>query len=123
MMPNKPKKAKKKPIDKRPIDRVVSETVATTILRNKLDGLTELIASLSGQIQQLKNQVNQNWTRFVFHDHRRVDLSGPQFFNQDYEQQFMRQQKAQADAQARARGEQEPPKPAVPPAPTDSPPK
>jgi len=115
MMSKRPKKTKKKPIDE-----VVAETVATIILRNKLDGLTELIASLSGQIQQLKEQVNINWTRFVFHDHRRVDLSGPQFFNQDYEQQFMLQQKAQAEAQARARGEQKPPKPAVPP--TDSPP-
>lgn len=91
-------------------------------LNNKIDGLMDLIANLSGRVQQQNDRINNNWTQFVFHDHRRTDLSGPQFFNRDYEQMYIRQQKAQADAQAKARGEQEPPKPAAPPKPTDSPP-
>lgn len=119
MMSKRPKKTKPKKAIDRAIDQKVDSSLELIQLRNRVDGLTELIASLSGQTQQLKDQVNNNWTRFVFHDHRRVDLSGPQFFNEDYANEFARQQKAQADAQARARGEQEPPKPA---APTDSPP-
>lgn len=108
MMSNKPKKTK--PAAKGKVD----SSLELLQLKNKVDGLSQLIVSLSGQLQQAQNQMNVNWTRFVFHDHRRVDLSGPQFFNQDYEKQFMLQQKAQAEAQAKARGEQEPPKPAAP---------
>jgi len=116
MMPNKSKTKPPKAVPKGKPD----SSLGLMQLNNKIDGLMDLIANLSGRVQQQDTRINQNWTRFVFHDHRRVDLSGPQFFNQDYEQQFMLQQKAQAEAQARARGEQKPPKPAVPP--TDSPP-
>lgn len=115
MMPNKPKKTK--PAAKGKAD----SSLGLMQLNNKIDGLMDLIANMSGRIQQQDNRINQNWSRFVFHDHRRMDLSGPQFFNQDYEREFVRQQKAQAEAQAKARGEQEPPKPAAPAKATDSP--
>ena len=114
-MSNRPKKTK--PAAKGKVD----SSFEVVQLKNRVEGLSQLIVSLSGQLQRMENQMNVNWTRFVFHDHRRMDLSGPQFFNQDYEREFIRQQQAQAEAQAKARGEQEPPKPAAPAKATDSP--
>lgn len=119
MMSEKVKPKKPKAI--KPTKTKVDSSLEVLQLKNKVDGLSQLIVSLSGQLQRVENQMNINWTRFVFHDHRRVDLSGPQFFNQDYEKQYMLQQKAQAEAQAKARGEQEPPKPEAPAKATDSP--
>ena len=116
MMPNKSKKPQS------PTKGKPDSSLGLVQLNNKIDGLMDLIANLSGRVQNQDNRINQNWTRFVFHDHRRVDLSGPQFFNQDYEQQFIRQQKAQAEAQAKARGKQEPPTPPKPAAPATPPP-
>jgi hypothetical protein len=74
-------------------------------LKNQIDGLQQMIGTAMTQLQGLEHRINDNYTKFVFHDHRRVDTAGPQFYNTEYETAWL---------QERQRAAQEPPKPEPP---------
>lgn len=96
-MPPKAKKTKKaEPAD---------SSIELVTLNNKVDGLQNLLGNAMAQIQTMNNKVNENWTKFVFHDHRRFDSAGPQFYNPDYEKAWMQEQERQKPAQERALAE------------------
>lgn len=96
-MPKDRKKTKKaEPAD---------SSIELVTLNNKMDGLQNLLGNAMGQIQQQNNRINENWTKFVFHDHRRVDSSGPQYYNQEFEKAWMQEQERKKPAQERALAE------------------
>lgn len=103
MMGKQPKKPKTAPKAALPSTQVMT-------LQNRVEGLQEMLGNAMAQIQQLKQQMNDNWTKFVFHDHRRFDSAGPQFYSKDYERAWIQEQERQKAAQAPpAAPEQAPP--------------
>ena len=100
MAPKSTKKKKPKPLP--------MESTDVMSLRNQVEGLQNLLANAMAQIQKLEQRLNENWSKFFFHDHRRIDAAGPQFYNADFERSYIQEQERQKAAQT-------PPPPPAPP--------
>lgn len=98
------KKQRKKPKNPEPVD------TSTQIMQliNKVDGLQNLLGNAMAQNQKLEQRINENWTKFVFHEHSRFDRSGPQYYNEEYEKSYFQEQERKKAAQT-------PPAPPTPP--------
>lgn len=94
-------KDRKKPKKQERVEPVDMSTQLMT-LTNKIDGLQNLLGNAMVQLQQINNRVNENWTKFVFHDHRRFDSAGPQYYNPEYEKAWMKEQERQDAAKKAA---------------------
>jgi hypothetical protein len=97
--PSEKKRKKKKVLPKGP-DADDVHTMAFAMLNNKVDGLQNMLANAMAQIQKLEQRMNENWSKFFFHDHRRIDAAGPQFYNTDFERSYIQEQERQKAAQA-----------------------
>ena len=102
MPPRKTPTKKQKPPKLDPKDLEIMQ------LTSKVDGLSNLLGNAMAEIQKLDHKVNENWTKFFFHDHRRIDTSGPQYYSQEFEQSYLKEEE-------RRKAMQQPPAPPVPP--------
>jgi hypothetical protein len=96
----KPRKQKPKKAIGKGVDIPIGPSLHVATLLNRVDGLQELLGNAMAQIQQLKQQMNENWTKFVFHNHRRIDTSGPQFYDKEFEMAWIQEQERQKAAKA-----------------------
>lgn len=87
-----------------------------TMLGTAMAQTTALEKKLEETSKNLQNAININWNKFFFHDHRRMDVAGPQFLSEEYQKAWIEEQERQEAAKIASQ-------PPAPPEPASQPPK